>query len=152
MKTSPVSAGLLMFRREPELQVFIAHPGGPFWQNRDEGAWTIPKGLINPDEQALDGAIREFFEETSLTPTGPYLPLGWIKQKAGKTVHAWAFEGDADPAQVRSNETEVEWPMRSGKRITVPEIDRCAWFTTEQAREKLNVAQAEFLDRLVAAI
>lgn len=152
MKISPVSAGLLMFRREPQLQVFIAHPGGPFWQDRDAGAWTIPKGLINAGEEPLAGAIREFFEETSFTSTGPYLSLGWVKQKAGKTVYAWAFEGDADPALVKSMEAEVEWPYRSGKKITVPEIDRCEWFTVEEAREKLNAAQAEFLDRLAAAI
>lgn len=101
MKISPVSAGLLMFRREPQLQVFIAHPGGPFWQDRDAGAWTIPKGLINAGEEPLAGAIREFFEETSFTSTGPYLSLGWVKQKAGKTVYAWAFEGDADPLNLR---------------------------------------------------
>jgi predicted NUDIX family NTP pyrophosphohydrolase len=145
----PVSAGLILFRRpKGKLEVFLAHPGGPFWAGRDAGAWTIPKGLLDPDEDALAAACREFTEETGITPVGPFLPLGSVKQKAGKTIHAWAWEGDADPAKVTSNTMKVEWPRGSGKWVTFPEVDRCEWFTPAEAREKLNPAQAEFLQRL----
>jgi len=149
----PVSAGLLLFRRpKGKLEVFLAHPGGPFWAGRDVGAWTIPKGLLDPDEDTLAAACREFTEETGITPVGPFLPLGSVKQKAGKTIHAWAWEGDADPAAVTSNTTKVEWPRGSGNWITVPEVDRCEWFTPAEARARLNPAQVALLDRLVAAL
>lgn len=134
------------------MEVFLAHPGGPFWKNRDEGAWTIPKGLIQPGEEPLAAACREFDEETGITPTGPFLPLGAIKQKGGKTVEAWAFAGDADPDAVRCNTFRLEWPPRSGKFIDVPEIDRCGWFDPQAAKTKLNAAQAEFVDRLLAIL
>jgi predicted NUDIX family NTP pyrophosphohydrolase len=153
-KTSNISAGLLLFRRTRggSLEVFLAHPGGPFWEKRDAGAWTIPKGLVNAGEELLAAACREFEEETGIHPEGPFLPLGSIRQKAGKTVHAWAWEGEADPQQVVSNTMRVEWPRGSGRWLTFPEVDRCAWFDPPTAREKMNAAQAEFLERLEAAL
>lgn len=150
---SGVSAGILLFRRRQGLlEVLLAHPGGPFWRGRDAGAWTIPKGLVGPGEALLDAARRELREETGLAPDGPFLPLGSVRQKAGKTVHAWACEGDADPATVTSNTTTIEWPRGSGRRITYPEVDRCAWFALDAARGKLNPAQSELLGRLEAAL
>ena len=144
----PASAGLLLFRRtSAALEVLLAHPGGPFWKHKDAGAWTIPKGLIDSGEDPLIAAQREFCEETGLQPNGPYLPLGAIRQKAGKTIHAWAFEGDADPSQLHSNAV-----ILPGGRPSFPEIDRFGWFTLDQARQKLNPAQAAFLDRLLAAL
>jgi predicted NUDIX family NTP pyrophosphohydrolase len=151
-RPTAISAGLLLFRRTSgELEVFLVHPGGPFWKNRDVGAWSIPKGLIEPGEAPLAAAEREFQEETGLTSHGPYLPLGSVQQKAGKLIHAWAFEGDADPAGIRSNTTQIELPRRSGRYLTVPEIDRAEWFGVAAARDKINPAQAELLDRLVTA-
>jgi predicted NUDIX family NTP pyrophosphohydrolase len=145
-----VSAGLLMYRRSAgELQFFLAHPGGPFWARRDAGAWTIPKGLVEEEEDLLAAARREFEEETGIVPEGPFHPLGSIRQKAGKLVHAWAFAGDADPAKVRSNFI----PLRSGAGWRqFPEIDRCGWFTAEEARERLNPAQVELVERLLTAL
>jgi predicted NUDIX family NTP pyrophosphohydrolase len=148
-KSSNVSAGLVLFRRAPGgLQVFLAHPGGPFWQHRDLGAWTIPKGMINPGEVPLDAARREFEEETGVVPLGPYHELGSVKQRSGKVVHAWAWEGDADPGAVTSNTATIEWPRGSGRLLTFPEVDRCAWFDLEPARQRILPAQREFLDRL----
>jgi predicted NUDIX family NTP pyrophosphohydrolase len=148
-----VSAGLLLFRRSHgALEVFLAHPGGPFWSKRDAAAWTIPKGIVDEGEDLLDGARREFREETSIESAGPFLPLGAIKQKAGKTVHAWAWEGDADPDAIQSNSMRTEWPRGSGRWIEFPEVDRCAWFDVATAREKMNAAQAAFVDRLVALV
>lgn len=143
----PQSAGLLLFRRKPNVEVFVAHPGGPFWESRDEGAWTLPKGEIQSMEEPLDAAIREFQEETGILPHGPYKSLGWVQQRAGKIVHAWAWEGDADPRRIQSNLMRVQWPK--GRWISVPEIDRCEWFDPETAKRKLNVAQAAFVDRLL---
>lgn len=152
-RRTTVSAGLLLYRRrDGRLEVFLAHPGGPFWAGRDAGAWTIPKGLLDADEDPLTAACREFREETGIIPAGPFLPLGTVKQKAGKTIHAWAWEGDADPACTTSNTMRVEWPRDSGTWVEFPEIDRCAWFSPVEAREKLNPAQAEFVDRLEAAL
>jgi predicted NUDIX family NTP pyrophosphohydrolase len=149
VKSSRPSAGLLLFRRTSRgLELFLAHPGGPFWQHRDEGAWTIPKGLAEAGEDTLMAARREFEEETGIEPAEPFIPLGSIRQKAGKVVHAWAWEGDADPAQVTSNTMETEWPRGSGRWITFPEVDRCGWFSPAVAREKINPAQAELIDRL----
>ena len=148
-----VSAGLLLFRRRAgRLEVLLAHPGGPFWANRDAGAWTVPKGLAEPGEDLLSAARREFAEETGLRPDGPFLPLGDVRQKAGKVVHAWACEGAADPSQLTSNLMKVEWPPGSGKWIEFPEVDRCAWFDPVEARAKLNPAQVAFIDRLEAAL
>ncbi len=147
------SAGLLLFRRRRErIEVLLAHPGGPYWSGRHEGAWTIPKGGIHTGEEPLETAIREFQEETGFEPTGPYLPLGTITQRSGKLVHAWAFEGDCDPARVRSVTTTTEWPPRSGRQIEIPEIDRVEFFSHDDARRAINVAQAELLDRLEAAL
>ena len=147
------SAGLLLFRRRHEgLEVLLAHPGGPFWARRDAGAWTIPKGEIGDGENPLASACREFEEETGVRPQGPFLPLGEIRQKAGKTVLAWAWEGDMDASLARSHTIGIEWPPRSGRRIEVPEADRCEWFGVPAAREKLNPAQVELLDRLDATL
>lgn len=148
-----MSAGLLLFRRTgPGPELLLAHPGGPFWARRDDGAWTIPKGVPAAGEALLDAARREFAEETGASPAGPYRSLGSVIQKAGKTVHAWAAEGDIDPAAVVSNTTTTEWPPRSGRWITYPEVDRCAWFDPATARRKLNPAQAELVDRLLTAL
>jgi predicted NUDIX family NTP pyrophosphohydrolase len=130
----------------------LAHPGGPFWRARDIGAWTIPKGVPEPGEELLTAACREFEEETGLVPQGPFIPLGAIRQKAGKLVHAWAWKGDADPDRVTSNSMKTEWPRGSGRWLTFPEVDRCAWFTAPVAREKINPAQVELIDRLEAAL
>lgn len=147
------SAGLLLFRRTGgRLEIFLAHPGGPFWRHKDLGAWTIPKGLVDEGEEPLDGARREFQEETGIAPTGPFLPLGDIRQKAGKRVHAWAWEGDADPSASVSNEMRTEWPRGSGRWITFPEVDRCAWFPADEARARINPAQAELIGRLEALL
>jgi predicted NUDIX family NTP pyrophosphohydrolase len=144
-----VSAGILLFRRSDRgVEVLLAHPGGPFWVKRDLGAWTIPKGVVDEGEDHLDAARREFQEETGVRLDGPFLPLGWVKQKAGKTVHAWACEGDLDPGAVVSNTARTEWPPRSGKWITYPEVDRCEWFAPDEARARMNAAQAELVGRL----
>jgi predicted NUDIX family NTP pyrophosphohydrolase len=152
-KRANVSAGLLLYRRTSgQLELFLAHPGGPFWATRDAGAWTIPKGVVGDREALLDAARREFEEETGLRPTPPFVPLGSIRQKAGKTVHAWAWEGDADADQVTSNTMRTEWPRGSGNWLTFPEIDRCAWFDAEASRTKINVAQIELIERLESAL
>lgn len=147
------SAGLLMFRRAPAgLQVLLAHPGGPFWARRDDGAWTLPKGELAPAEDALAAARREFQEETGCSPAGPFVPLGEVRQKGGKQVLAWAFEGDFDPRDLRCNLFEMEWPPRSGRRQQFPEIDRVDWFDLAGAHRKLLEAQRPFLDRLEQAL
>ena len=152
-KRSNVSAGLLLFRRlRGELKVFLAHPGGPFWEDRDLGAWTVPKGLVERGEDPLAAATREFEEETGIRPKEPFVPLGSVRQKAGKLVHAWAWEGEADARRVRSNTMRVELPRGSGLWLTFPEVDRREWFDAERAREKINPAQAELIDRLQAAL
>jgi predicted NUDIX family NTP pyrophosphohydrolase len=149
VKPPRASAGLLLFRRGPRgLELFLAHPGGPFWKRRDTGAWTIPKGLAEEGEDPLAAACREFEEETGLSPRAPFIALGSVRQKAGKVVHAWAWEGDADPGKVTSNSMQTEWPRGSGRWLTFPEVDRCAWFDPQSAREKINPAQAALIDRL----
>ena len=144
------SAGILLYRRRAEqVEVLLVHPGGPFWSRRDAGAWSIPKGEHAADEDPLAAARREFAEELGVEPPdSPAEDLDEVRQKGGKRVHAWALEGDLDAAAIESNTFELEWPPRSGRRIEVPEVDRAEWFALEQAREKINPAQAEFLDRL----
>lgn len=148
-RSRKISAGMLLFRRKSgRLEVFLAHPGGPFWTREDVGTWTIPKGMVEEGEEPIEAAQREFREETGMEPVPPFLPLGSIRQRAGKTVHAWAWEGDADPAAIVSNVMRIEWPRGSGRWQTYPEVDRCGWFDPGPAREKLNAAQAELIDRL----
>ena len=144
-----ISAGLLMYRRGPRgLEVLLVHPGGPFWKNRDEGAWTIPKGTVLPGEALIEAARREFEEETGTAPAGELISIGSIRQKGGKTVHAWAVEGDMDPRAIRSNTFTMEWPAGSGKQVTFPEVDRAEYYGLGDARQKINAAQAELSDRL----
>jgi predicted NUDIX family NTP pyrophosphohydrolase len=142
------SAGLLMYRRREVLEVFLVHPGGPFWAKKDLAAWTIPKGEYDDAEEPLAAAIREFHEETGFTPREPYLDLGTIKQPSGKLVHAWAFAGDCDPAALVSNTCEIEWPPRSGRMLTIPEADRGAWFTLAEARARIFKGQQHLLAAL----
>jgi len=143
------SAGLIMFRiRNGVLEALLAHPGGPFWQKKDIGAWTIPKGEIEKAADPLMTAQREFEEETGLKATGPFYPLGSVVQKSRKTIHAWAFRGNCDPSAIRSNLVEIEWPPRSGRKFTIPEIDRAAFFSLGETSQKLNPAQVPFLIRL----
>jgi predicted NUDIX family NTP pyrophosphohydrolase len=147
------SAGLLLHRRRNgALEVLLVHPGGPFWANKDLGAWTIPKGEIMPGEAPLDAAQREFQEETGHVVAGAFHPLQLVQQSGRKIVHAWAVEADLDPATVRSNHFEMEWPPRSGRRRSFPEIDRAQWFGVDQARRKINKAQAALLDELEALV
>jgi predicted NUDIX family NTP pyrophosphohydrolase len=149
-KRSNVSAGLLMFRRKnTAVEFLLVHPGGPFWKNKDDGAWSIPKGEAQPDEDLLSRARIEFKEELGIEPVGDFIPLGSIKQKGGKAVHAWAFEGDLPHNfQLKSNTFEIEFPPRSGKFKEFPEIDRAEFFVEEIARRKINPAQLSFFDRL----
>jgi predicted NUDIX family NTP pyrophosphohydrolase len=147
------SAGLLLFRHgAADLEVLLGHPGGPFWRRKDQGAWSIPKGLIGAGEDAHSAARREFFEETGHQPEGEFFALGEARQPSGKVVHAWAVEGDWDPADLHSNTFELEWPPRSGRRQTFPEIDRAAWFGIAAARLKILKGQVLFIDRLLAAV
>jgi predicted NUDIX family NTP pyrophosphohydrolase len=148
-----VSAGILMYRkRNQELQVLLVHLGGPFWANKDAGAWFVPKGQVNAGEDELAAAKREFQEETSLTPGASLLALGSVKHKSGKKVSAWAFEGDCDPSALRSNTFQMEWPPRSGKTREFPEIDRAAFFSIEAARESMHPAEFEFVTRLIGLL
>jgi predicted NUDIX family NTP pyrophosphohydrolase len=143
------SAGLLLYRkRKDALEVFLAHPGGPFYANKDSGVWGIPKGLIDEGEDALAAAQREFEEETGFKTKGPFLALTAVTQKGGKLVQAWAFEGDCDPEKMKSNTFTLEWPPRSGKRQEFPEVDRGAWFSLNQAKQVINPAQISFLEEL----
>ena len=147
------SAGLLLYRRGVRLEVLLAHMGGPFWARKDAGAWTIPKGEYADDEDPLDAARREWREELGAAPPeGLVLDLGEVRQKAGKTVRAWAVEGDFDVTTLVSNTFEIEWPPRSGQRATFPEVDRAEWLDLNTARTKIVAAQSEFLDRLAAVL
>jgi predicted NUDIX family NTP pyrophosphohydrolase len=147
------SAGLLMYRlRGGTLEVLLAHPGGPFWSRRDATSWTLPKGEIGQGEDPMAAACREFEEETGFAATGPFLALGELKQKSGKRIAAWAFEGDADPSLLVSNAFEMEWPPRSGRMQSFPEVDRVAWFGPAEARVKLIAGQAPFVDVLEALL
>ena len=151
---SRVSAGLLMFRRKGgALEFLLAHPGGPFFARKDEGAWTIPKGEAAPDEDLLTRAQIEFEEEVGIRPHGNWIEIGSIKQKGGKIVHAWAFEGDLPNSfKLKSNTFELEWPPGSGKLKEFPEIDRAEFFRDEVARRKIKPTQVPFFDRLRAAL
>jgi predicted NUDIX family NTP pyrophosphohydrolase len=144
------SAGILLHRPGPE--VFLVHPGGPFWAKKDLGAWSIPKGEYEPGEDPEAAARREFAEEVGAVPTGPLVPLGTFKQPGGKIVLAFALAGDFDPAALVSNTFELQWPPRSGRTITVPEVDRAAWFDLDAAREKLLVGQRPILDEFAARV
>jgi predicted NUDIX family NTP pyrophosphohydrolase len=147
------SSGILLFRRTAELEVLLVHPGGPFWAKKDLGAWSIPKGEHDDAEEALAAALREFEEETGSKPeAGELTDLGTVKQKSGKIVQAYALEGDLDAAAIRSNTFTMQWPPRSGREAEFPEVDRAEWFVIESARERINPAQAVFLDRLVGLV
>lgn len=142
-----------MFRRRgPAVEVLLAHPGGPFWSRRDEASWTLPKGEIGESEDPLAAARREFHEETGFPSTPPFFSLGELRQRSGKRVTAWAFEGDADPAELVSNLFEMEWPPRSGRMHAFPEVDRVGWFGLEEARRKLLPGQVPFLDALLQCL
>jgi predicted NUDIX family NTP pyrophosphohydrolase len=148
-KSSKQSAGILMYRRRKGvLEVFLVHPGGPFWAKKDQGFWTIPKGEYEADEEPLAAALREFHEETGFTVDSDCMELGRIRQKSGKVVVGWAAEGDCDPLQLTSNTCEIEWPPRSGRRIEIPEIDRGAWFSAQAARNSMRLEQIPFLETL----
>ena len=142
-----------MFRRASgKLEVLLARPGGPWWRGKDMGAWTLPKGEYEAPEEPLAAALREWNEETGFPVSPPFLPLGEIVQKAGKHVIAWAFEGDCDPAAMVCNTFEMEWPPRSGRKQSFPELEEVRWFALDEARARINAAQVEFLDRLEVAL
>ena len=149
-----LSAGLLLYRRNgDDVQVLIAHPGGPIWSRRDAGAWSLPKGAPNDGEELFATARREFQEETGhRPPDGDAIDLGEVRMRSGKTVHGWAVEGNLDPGTLRSMLVQVEWPPKTGRLITVPEIDRIFWADPGEARRRLNPAQSEFVDRLLRAL
>ena len=146
------SAGLLLYRRRGELEVFLVHPGGPFWAKKDAGAWSLPKGEIGEDENPLETAKREFTEETGFPIDGEFRLLDPVKQSGGKIVHAWAIEADCDPSKVRSNLFSLEWPPKSGKTQEFPEVDRAGWFNIPEARKRIIPAQIGFLDQLISIL
>lgn len=147
------AAGLLLYRRRGELlEVFLVHPGGPFWAKKDAGAWSLPKGEIGEDEDPLQAAKREFTEETGFPIEGEFRPLEPIKQPGGKVVQAWAIEANCDPAQVRSNVFTMEWPPKSGRTQQFPEVDRAEWFAVTESRKRIIAAQINFLDQLVSVL
>ena len=143
------SAGLLLYRfREGALEVFLVHPGGPFWAKKDLGVWSIPKGEMDEGEELLEAARREFEEETGFRPEGIFRELTPVRQRSGKIVHAWAVEGNCDPTAIRSNTITIEWPPRSGRQLEIPEVDRGGWFAIENAKEKILEGQRGLLDEL----
>lgn len=154
------SCGILLYRRAVAgLEVLFAHPGGPYWQSQDYGSWSVPKGLAEPGEALEAVAAREFAEETgselvtvARDPSRPPMALGEVALKSGKVIHAWAVEGDLDPALSTSNEIEIEWPPRTGRRLVIPEVDRVAWFGLDEARRRAHPVQAAFVDRLEAQL
>ena len=146
---SKKSAGILLFRNvNKKLELFLVHPGGPFWAKKDEGAWSIPKGEFDDNEDALSAARREFREETGLEVSGKFIELSPVKQKSGKTVFAWAVEGNIDPSKIISNQFEMEWPPRSGKMKSFPEIDRAGWFDVNDAMKMINTGQSSLITDL----
>jgi predicted NUDIX family NTP pyrophosphohydrolase len=149
-----LSAGLLLYRRVDDgVEVLVAHPGGPIWARRDTGAWSLPKGAANDGEPLIEAAYREFEEEIGQqAPRTEAIDLGEVRMRSGKVVHGWAVEGDLDPATIRSMRVDVEWPPKSGRLVTVPEIDRVVWARPGEARRRLNPAQATFVDRLLQAL
>jgi predicted NUDIX family NTP pyrophosphohydrolase len=147
------SAGILLFRRNKKnIEFFLVHPGGPFWAKKDAGAWSIPKGEYNDDEDALVAAKREFEEETGQSIDGDFIELKPLKQKGGKIVQAYAVEGDIDADNIRSNTFEMEWPPKSGRRKSFPEVDRAEWFDADTAKEKINEKQAELIEEVMMRI
>jgi len=148
-----LSAGIVLYRRrESGVELFLVHPGGPFWARKDDGAWSFPKGEYGDGEEPLAVARREFLEETGRAITGAVIPLDPITQKGGKVVRLFAVEGDCDPATIRSNTFRMEWPPRSGRMAEFPEVDRAAWFAPDEARRKLNPAQATAIDHLLVIL
>jgi predicted NUDIX family NTP pyrophosphohydrolase len=150
-----VSAGLLLYRRRDSgVEVFLVHPGGPYWARKDEGAWSVPKGLVNPGEEELACARREFTEETGfdVSGSGPEHDLGTFRQPSGKHVHVWAIEGDCNPAELSSNLFEMEWPPKSGRTARFPEVDRGGWFNRPQALLKIVSGQRPVLERFYAEL
>ncbi len=144
------SAGILLFRKTAaELEVFLVHPGGPFWMNKDEGSWSIPKGEYEDNEDPKTAALREFEEETGSAIAGEFIALDPLRQPGGKTVHAWAIRGDVDPQKIKSNTFKIEWPPKSGKQQEFPEIDRAEWFTAQRAMRKILKGQVGFITQLV---
>jgi len=148
-----VSAGILLYRlRATGPEVFLVHPGGPFWARRDLGAWSVPKGEVGEAEDLLEAAKREFYEETGGQVDGEFIELAPLRQRSGKVVHAWAVEGDLDASSITSNTFALEWPPRSGKSRMFPEVDRAGWFTLSEARDKLLPGQRPFLDDMMLKI
>ena len=143
------SAGILLYRNNNKIELLLVHPGGPFWKNKDEGAWSIPKGEFSDEEKPLDAAIREMKEETDVLLTGEFIELTPVKQKSGKMVYAFAKEYDLDPSQIKSNEFDMEWPPKSGTRKSFPEIDKAEWFDVNTAKRKIIAAQSAFIDELL---
>jgi predicted NUDIX family NTP pyrophosphohydrolase len=148
-RKTEISAGLLVFRRKPDLEVLLGHPGGPYWARKDDGTWTIPKGLTEPDGDLLATARRELTEETGLTADGTFMALAPVRQKSGKTVHAFALEADFDLARFASNTFEIEWPPRSGRRQAYPELDRVGYFGVDAALQKILTYQQPFVRELM---
>jgi predicted NUDIX family NTP pyrophosphohydrolase len=147
------SAGILLYRfRSGSPEFFLVHPGGPFWKNKDDGAWSIPKGEYEADEEPLAAARREFAEETGKTVDGPFIPLSPVKLKSGKSVSAWAAEGDLDASALVSNTIQIEWPPKSGRWQTIPEVDRGDWFAPDLARRKINPAQTALIDEFLTQL
>jgi predicted NUDIX family NTP pyrophosphohydrolase len=147
------SAGILMYRRRAgALEVLLVHPGGPFWKKKDDGAWTIPKGLHEEGEEILAAARREFEEETGIAPVGEFIPLGEFRQSSAKTISVWAVEGEFDVTKLKSDLFSLEWPPRSGSSREFPEVDRAAWFSPDEARRKILKGQRPALDALIARL